>query len=152
LTGLQASEVFAFMSAPAGAAVELHDAVALRFEGGAIGTMDGGSAHVDAGGNKHQVELRVIGSEGQLHLDLEREELWLFRAPATDLRPELEADAGRYDCQGPPDALVDLALGRDVANCSPAWLGARTVEVLEACYRSSLSGQLVSVDRGRSGG
>jgi predicted dehydrogenase len=145
LTGLAASEVFAFMAAPEGAPVELHDAVALRFAGGAIGTMDGGSAHVDAGGNKHQLELRVIGSEGQFHLDLEREQLWLFRAPGTDIRPALEPGAGRYDCDGPPAALVDLALGRDVENCSPGWLGARTVEVLDACYRSALSGAVAGI-------
>lgn len=145
LSGLEASEVFAFMSAPEGAPVELHDAVALRFAGGAIGTMDGGSAHAGAGGNKHQVELRLIGSEGQFHLDLEREQLWLFRAPDRDLRPDLEPEAGRYDCDGPPDALVDLALGKDVENCSPGWLGARTVEVLEACYRSARSGAVARV-------
>jgi predicted dehydrogenase len=152
LTGLRASEVFAFMSSPHDAPVELHDAVAMRFEGGAIGTMDGGSAHVGAGGNKHQVELRVIGSEGQFHLDLEREALWLFRAPGTDIRPELEAGAGRYDCVGPPDTLVDLALGKEVTNCSPGWLGARTVEVLEACYRSARSGSVAAVAADRASG
>src|ERR1019366_10407729 len=35
LTGLRATDVFAFMSAPHGAGVELHDAVAMRFSGGA---------------------------------------------------------------------------------------------------------------------
>jgi len=148
LTGLRVSEVFAFMSAPLGAPVELHDAAALRFSGGAIGTMAGGSDHLNAGDNKHQVELRVIGSAGQFQLDLEREALWLFRAPGTDIRPELEPDAGLYDCDGPPNALVDLARGKDVDNCSPGWLGARTVEVLEACYRSARTGAPVAVTSG----
>jgi predicted dehydrogenase len=146
LTGLRGSEVFAFMSAPYHAPVELHDAVALRFDGGAIGTMDGGSAHVNAGNNKHQLELRVIGSEGQFQIDLEREALWLFRAPDTNYRPELAPDAGLYDCVGPPHALVDLSLGRDVQNCSPGWLGARTVEILDACYRSARSGSVATID------
>lgn len=146
LTGLRGAEAFAFMSAPYGARVELHDAVAMRFVGGAIGTMDGGSAHVNAGGNKHQLELRVIGSEGQFHLDLEREALWLFRAPDTNVRPPLEPNAGLYDCVGPPHALVDLALGEEVQNCSPGWLGARTVEILDACYRSARSGAVATVE------
>ena len=146
LTGLRATDVFAFMSAPHGAGVELHDAVAMRFSGGAIGTMDGGSAHVNAGDNKHQLELRVIGSEGQFQLDLEREALWLFRAPNSNVRPPLEPDAGLYDCVGPPHALVDLALGMEVQNCSPGWLGARTVEILDACYRSATSGALASIE------
>lgn len=148
LTGLRATEVFAFMSAAHGAGVELHDAVALRFDGGAVGTMAGGSAHVDAGGNKHQLELRVIGSEGQLHLDLEREALWLYRAPRSDIRPPLEPEAGLYDCVGPPNALVDLALGEDVQNCSPGWLGARTVEILDACYRSASSAAVATIEQG----
>jgi predicted dehydrogenase len=146
LTGLRGSEVFAFMSAPHDAPVELHDAVALRFEGGAIGTMDGGSAHVNAGNNKHQLEMRVIGSEGQFQIDLEREALWLFRAPDTNFRPELAPEAGLYDCVGPPHALVDLSLGLDVQNCSPGWLGARTVEILDACYRSARSASIATID------
>jgi predicted dehydrogenase len=146
LTGLRAQDVFAFMSAPHGAGVELHDAAAIRFEGGAIGTMAGGSAHVGAGNNKHQLELRVIGSEGQFQIDFEREALWLFRAPDINVRPDLAPEAGLYDCVGPPHALVDLALGKDVQNCSPGWLGARTVETLDACYRSAAQGSVATIN------
>ena len=152
LTGLEGKEVFAFMSAPYEAGVELHDAVALRFSSGAIGTMDGGSAHVNAGNNKHQLELRVIGPEGQFHLDLEREALWLFRAPDINVRPALEPNAGLYDCVGPPHALVDLALGEEVENCSPGWLGARTVEILDACYRSAAAGAIATIEKNTTEG
>ena len=145
LTDLRATEVFAFMSAPHGSPVEFHDAAALRFEGGAIGTMSGGADHLNAGDNKHQLELRAIGSEGQFQVDYEREALWLFRAPNTNYRPPLEANAGLYDCVGPPHTLVDLALGKDVTNCSPGWLGARTVEILDACYRSAASGSVATI-------
>ena len=145
LTDLRAAEVFAFMAGAPETAVELHDATVIRFEGGAIGTMDGGSDHLNAGANKHQLELRVIGSEGQFQIDFEREALWLFRAPNTNYRPALEANAGLYDCVGPPHALVDLALGKDVVNCSPGWLGARTVEILDACYRSAASGAVATI-------
>lgn len=148
LTGLRGEEVFALMSAPLDAPVELHDAVAIRFEGGAIGTMAGGSCHLGAGGNKHQLEFRAIGSEGQFHIDLEREILWLYRGPDDDVRVPLEADAGLYDCVGPPNTLVDLALGKDVENCSPGEFGARTVEILDAAYRSAASGRLERVARG----
>ena len=50
------------------------------------------------------------------------------------------ADAGLYDCIGPIDALVEAGAGRPFDNNSPAELGARTVEILEAAYRSSTSG------------
>jgi hypothetical protein len=38
--------------------------------------------------------------------------------------------------------VIDAALGRAPANNSPAELGARTVEVLDAAYRSAASGRL----------
>ena len=88
----------------------------------------------------------MIGDEGQFQLDLERDFLWLFRGPDEDVKPPLEPNAGLYDCVGPPNALVDLALGRDVENCSPGELGARTVEILEAAYRSAASGTLEAVE------
>lgn len=149
LTGLRGKDAFALMSAPLDAPVELHDAIVLRFSNGAIAAMSGGSAHENAGKNKHQLELRLIGSEGQFQIDLEREALWLFRAPDEDIRPPLDPQAGLYDCDGPPNALIDLALGRPVENCSPGELGARTVEILDACYRSAASGSLESVRSGR---
>jgi predicted dehydrogenase len=144
LTGLRGEAAFALMSAPLDAPVELHDAIALRYRGGAIGTLAGGSCHLGAGRNKHQLEVRAIGSEGQLQVDVEREIAWLWR-PDHEYRPQLPADAGAYDCDGPPDTLIDLALGKDVENQSPAELAARTVEVLDAAYRSARSGQLEPV-------
>lgn len=147
LTDLRADGVFALMSSPLNAPVELHDAISIRYTNGAIGTLGGGSCHVGANDNKHQLEVRAIGSEGQLQVDLEREIVWLFRTDGTDIRLDLAPDAGLYDCQGPIDALVDLGLGRDVRNCSPGELGARTVELLDAAYRSANSGVLESVAR-----
>ena len=90
LTGLRAEEVFAFMSAPLDAPVELHDAISIRYRGGAIGTLGGGSCFVGANDNKHQLVVRAIGSEGQLLVDLEREDVWLWRPDGTELRPELD--------------------------------------------------------------
>lgn len=145
LTGLRGESAFALMTAPLDAPVELHDAVTIRYTNGSIGTMDGGSCHLGAGGNRHQLEFRAIGSEGQFAIDLERDELWLWRADGTEVRPQLEPRALFYDCDGPPNTLVDLALGKDVENCSPGELGARTVEILDAAYRSAESGKLEPV-------
>lgn len=145
LTGLRGKDVFALMSAPLAAPVELHDAIVLRYDNGAIGTLAGGSAHMGANNNKHQVEVRAIGSEGQFQIDLDRELVWRFRVPDEDVRLSFEPDAGLYDCIGPIDALVDLALGHNVENCSPIELGARTVEILDAAYRSARSGMLEAV-------
>ena len=146
LTDLRALEVFALMASPLPARVELHDAISIRYTNGAIGTLGGGSCHMGAGNNRHQVLVRAIGSKGQFEIDLEGNVLWRWRGADDDIRPELDADAGLYDCSGPIDALVDAGLGRNPANNSPAELGARTVELLEAAYRSSRSGKLEQVD------
>jgi predicted dehydrogenase len=125
--------------------VELHDAVALRFTNGAIGTMAGASSHVGGAANRHGVEVRAVGSRGQLQLDLRDNVLWRYRPTGDDLRVPLEHDAGLYDCRGPIDAVIDAALGRHPANNSPAELGARTVEILDAAYRSARTGALERV-------
>jgi predicted dehydrogenase len=145
LTDLRGQEAFALMSAPMNARVELHDAVSLRFTNGAIGTMSGASSHLGGANNRHAVEVRVVGSRGMFHLDLRENLLWRYRGPDDDVRVPLESDAGLYDCKGPIDALVDAGLGRGPANNSPAELGARTVEILDACYRSARSGVLERV-------
>jgi predicted dehydrogenase len=147
LTGLRGASVFALMKAVLDAPVEHHDAAVIRYDNGSIGTIAGGSCHLGAGGNRHQLEFRAIGSEGQLMIDLERDELWLFRTDGFEARPDLEPNALFYDCDGPPNTLVDLALGKEVENWSPGELGARTVEILHAAYRSAASGQLEAVQR-----
>jgi predicted dehydrogenase len=153
LTGLRGESAFALMSAPGGAPVELHDAIAVRYRGGAIGTVAGGSAHEGAGGNKHQLEVRAIGSNGQLQLDVEREIAWLWTDNGrVDVRIPVHDGDGAYDCEGPPNTLVDLALGRTVENHSPGELAARTVELLDAAYRSARSGRLEAVSDQRDGG
>jgi predicted dehydrogenase len=145
LTDLRGRAVFALMSSPVPAKVELHDAIALRFANGAIGTIAGASGHVGAAGGRHAVDIRAVGSRGQLHLDLRDGILRRYRGPDDDIAVPLAPDAGAYDCRGPVEALVDAGLGRHFANNSPAELGARTVEILEAAYRSALSGSIEPV-------
>ena len=150
LTGLRGESAFALMSSPLQAKVELHDAISIRYANGAIGTLGGGSCHRGAGNNRHQVYVRAIGSRGQLLVDLERNVLWRYRSPTDDVNVPLGQDAGRYDCRGPIDAVVLAALGRPYSNNSPADLGARTVEILDAAYRSAKTGRMEQVStRGR---
>jgi predicted dehydrogenase len=148
LTDLRGQDVFALMTAPLEARVELHDAIAIRYAGGAIGTMSGQSTHAGAAGNRHAVEVRIVGSRGMFHLDLRDDILWRYRGPDDDRRVAVEPGAGAYDCAGPIDALVDAGMGRTVANNSPAELGARTVEILEAAYRSAATGRLEAIRTG----
>ena len=144
LTGLRAESVFALPGGPVGAIVELHDAFAIRFRGGAIGSVSGASAH-GVQGIRHQMEYRVFGSEGQLHADLERDRLMYWRSDGEKQEPTLPINAGSYHCEGPPLTLLDLIIGRTTENMSSMELGARTVEVLSAAYRSIGSGALEGV-------
>ena len=145
LSGLRAAEVFAMMSSPLDTAVEFHDAWSVRFDAGAIGSVSGASSHLGHIGNKHHLEVQIIGSEGQLHVDLCRELVSRFRGPDSEVRLPLAEGAGLYDCNGPIDALVALARGDGAANHSPGELGVRTVEIVEAAYRSAASGRTEAV-------
>ncbi len=147
LTGLRGEAAFALMKAVLDAPVEHHDAVVIRYDNGSIGTMAGASNHTGALDNRHELEIRAVGSEGEFAIDLGRDYLWLWRNDGFEAKPELPAGAFIYNCDGPPNTLVDLALGREVENCSPGELGARTVEILDAAYRSAASGRLEQVRR-----
>lgn len=155
LTGERAEKVFAFMN-NVNAPVDMHDAISIRFESGATGSLSGASCPPPANAieapdepwPRHQLLIRAYGSEGQLILDLERDFLWHYREDGTDDKVDLPPSAGLYLCDAPPDTLVDLTLGRDVPNNSPADLGAKTVEVVAAAEDSARLGEVVDVTGG----
>jgi predicted dehydrogenase len=146
VTGLRGLAVAARVAAPLEAPVELHVAAVINYEGGAIGTLAGSSSHTDVGVAENELDLRIVGSDGQLALDIEAGSVWLGRRDG-ETRSELGPDAGAYDCDGPVHALVDLALGLPAENCTPGELGARTVEILDALYRSAASDSFEAVRR-----
>jgi predicted dehydrogenase len=144
LTGLMPAEVHAFMSAP-GAQVDLYDAISVRFEGGAIGTVSGAGTVPPGGMSSYQVDLRIFGTEGMLLLDCERARLELHRHDGTADHVELAADAGAYTCEGPPANFVELILGKTTQNHSPGEAAMRSVLLLDAAYRSAASGRVERV-------
>jgi predicted dehydrogenase len=144
LTGLMPETVYALMSAP-GAKVDLYDAISVRFEGGAIGTVSGAGTAPAVGISSYQVDLRLFGSEGMLLLDCERARLELRRHDGTSESLDLSPDAGAYSCEGPPANFVELILGKSDVNRSPGEAAMRSVLLLDAAYRSALSGQVERV-------
>jgi predicted dehydrogenase len=144
LVPLRAAQVTAFTGAPVGSAVELHDAIALRLEGGAVGVVSGASLPPGAFGDTHQIQVRVTGDRGQVLVDLDRPLVRRSRAE-DDVTVDLSADDVAWSFQRVVDRFVDLARGRDVENRSPAELGARVVEVLDGMYRSAATGASVGV-------
>jgi predicted dehydrogenase len=144
LTGLVPESVYALMSAPS-ARVDLYDAISVRFAGGAIGTVSGAGTVPPGGMTAYQVDLRLFGSEGMLLLDCERARLELRRHDGQVQRVELAPDAGAYTCDGPPHNFIDLVLGKTAENFSPGATAMHSVALLDAAYRSGVSGRAEAV-------
>jgi predicted dehydrogenase len=136
LTDLRATSV-AGRAWLTGSGIDLHDAGFVRFAGGATGVFSG-SCGVPSG-HGFELDLRFYGSEGMVSLDLERERLILKLPGGESEMVEVTPGQWRYSCEGPANALVDLALGRG-CNESDGTIGARTVETLAALIASARSG------------
>ncbi len=146
LPELRATEVAAFTHGP-GASVELHDAIVVRFDGGAIGSIGGASLPQDTFGNQHQLTIRITGRRGQVVLDMAAPRVVRSMGP-DDVTAALSADDVLWSFDRVTDRMVDLALGRTTDNPSPASLGAKVVEILDGMYRSAASGQVERISRG----
>ena len=143
LTGLQPQSVFAMMSAP-GAQVDLYDAITVRFQNGAIATVSGsGSVPSD---QSFQVDIRIFGTEGMLLVDCERARAELRRNDGQHRTVDVAPDAGVYTCDGPPNNFIDLIIGKTEVNWSPGAIAQRSVELLDAAYRSASSGVVEAVN------
>jgi predicted dehydrogenase len=143
LTDLRAAEVFSFMYTPDGLPVEFHDALSVRYTNGGVGSVAGAACHQH---ERFQVQVRAIGRDGQIHVDLERELLWRFRPGRDDIRVPITPELMGSGFTSVVNDFIDLAAGRTTENTSPGELGARVVEVLEAAYRSSASRSIATVD------
>lgn len=142
LSELKAQSVFAFMASP-GSRVDLYDAIAVRFEGGATGAFSGaGTVPTD---QPFQVDLRIFGEEGMLLIDCERARMHLRRHDGDHFTFDVATGAGGYECSGPPANFIDLIRGRTDVNHAPAAAAMHSVELLDAAYRSAQSGRMESV-------
>lgn len=139
---LEPEQVFAVTGqSPAG--VDYYDAAVVRFAGGATGSLSGASTLPK--GRPVQIDLRIFGSEGMLLLDIERERLELRRRDGKDEVVPMAPGSGGYACEEPLRVLVDLCLGKKPKNGAPGLVGQRSVEVLDAMYRSAASGRMEKV-------
>lgn len=145
VTPLRAERVYADMSAP-GSRVELYDAFSVRYRNGAIGTVSGAGTIPEGSG--YQVDLRIFGREGMLLLDVERERLELRRNDGDNFSLPISAGEGAYSCDVPPARFIELIRGLSDRNNSPGEVAARSVDLLEAGYRSAVSGKAESVTKG----
>ena len=114
---LRASAVAAFTASP-GTAVELHDAIAVRFDSGAIGAIGGASMPLGAFGDQHQLSIRITGQRGQVLLDMAAPRVARSTAD-THLEVELSEEDVRWSFDRVTDRMVDLAIGATTENPSP---------------------------------
>lgn len=139
---LRAQSVFALTGAgPTGA--DLTDAVAVRFQGGATGSLSGVATMPP--GSPYQVALDLVGTEGALSLSMAPAALSLVRHDGERDALPLAPDAGAYECLAPVARFVALCAGERVENAAPAACGARAVEVVAAMLASARSGRLEAV-------
>jgi predicted dehydrogenase len=142
ITRLEAHHVCAFMSASKTGAA-LTNAIACRFKNGATGTL-GGAGSMPAR-STYQVDIRIFGTAGMLLLDIERPRLELLRHDGRNKSVSLQGQAGAYSSVTPLLTFVELVQGKAVENRSPAELGSRVVEILDAAFRSATSQRIEPV-------
>ncbi|MET0773118.1 MAG: Gfo/Idh/MocA family oxidoreductase [Candidatus Limnocylindrales bacterium] len=137
LTGLRPVSVSA-MTARAGLAVDLVDALAVRFADGALGSLasTGGVAPTQP----EQLEVRVHGDAGHATIDAIHGRASMARADGSVEELPITPDAERYPEAAPAANLVAVALDRE-PNRSPGQLGATVVALIDAMYRSARSGR-----------
>lgn len=145
LANVQPATVTAQMGrSPSGA--DYYDAIVATFTNGATAAISGSATIPKPSGARHdrskgyQIDIRIFGTEGMLLLDIERERLEIRRNDGRDTVIPMQPGDGDYPASAPWQAFVDLVLGRTDENPMPASLAAKTVEVLEAAYRSASEG------------
>ncbi len=135
ITGLRAVEVNARSYVPE--RIDLHDAATVLFENGAIGAIHGGAAVPEGG--RARLRISIAGDEGIADIDVDLDRCEVHRHDGIVRRIPLAPGEWVYNCVGPVDALVDLALGAGV-NRSPAEIGAATTALIAAMLRSAREG------------
>ena len=143
LTGLRPVSVAA-LTEPFELAVDLADAVVVRFDNGAIGSL--GSTGSVLRGQDEMLDYRIFGDRGHIIFDVNEGSAVIYGAEGEVHRlPGLPAEE-RYPDWAPADNLVDVVLGRG-ANGSPASLGVLTVEFVDAVYRAAKEGRTMPVGK-----
>lgn len=143
LTDLEAIDVSA-ATADHELRVDLVDALVVRFDGGAIGTLASTGSVLP--GQEEILEYRIFGSGGHVCIDVIGGTASVHGPDGTvEPRPVLSLEE-RYPEAAPVQNLVGVAAGR-ASNGSPAELGARTVALIEAMYHSAREGARTAVMR-----
>jgi len=133
ITGLRPRRVIALMQNH-DLPVELVDAVTVEFEGGVLGILGGTS-----NAQPSNLDLQIHCAGGAILIDMVASTASIRRHDGAPEEVGLGAEESPYPSNAPSANLVDIVLGR-AANGSPAEPAWRTVELLDAAYRSAQDG------------
>ena len=93
-----------------------------------------------------QLDLKIYGTEGMLLLDVEpeRERLQIRRFDKEDIFVQIEKNGGfgSYSTQESMNRFIDICRGK-WRNCGNHEVGLKTVQVLEALYKSAKSNETI---------
>jgi len=117
--------------------VDLANAGAMKLSNGAVASVSGAAAMPQ--GNRGLMRLFITGSEGMLTAEFDRDWCEIRRNDGHIERLEIPAGDWVYKCDGPVNALVDLALGKGT-NLSPGRIGAETTATIAALLASARAG------------
>lgn len=140
ITGLQAERVSGYME-KGDVAVDLVDAISVRFapaNGQAAVGVFGSTGNIGIG-DAGRFDISVFCEKGYLLLEQVQSTLVVRRHDGTEARYGPLPEQARYPQFATSANLVDVILGR-AENGSPAAVGTRVVELLEAAYRSADNG------------
>ncbi len=115
-------------------AVDLVDAVAVRFDNGAVGSL--GSTGSVLPGQDEVLEYRIFGEAGHIMFDVNEGYAAIHGRDGDIERLHPVPADERYPDWAPTDNLVDIVVGR-ATNGSPASVGVTTVEFVDAIYRAA---------------
>jgi len=145
LTDLRPREVAAFLEGFE-LQVDLCDAISVRFDGGAVGTLASTGGIPTAQQANSQLEIRLYGSDGYAWLDTMAGSCSIYYNDGGVERLDEVPAARRYPMDMTARHLVDIILEPETINQSSGEIGARTVELLEAAYRSAAERRIINVD------
>ncbi len=143
LTGLKPVEVTAFMER-FDVKVDLCDAVSVRFDTGAIGSLASTGGIPAKQADNQQLSYQLFGTDGYALLDPNAGRCTLYANDGAVQALAETPPAQSYPRELTSRHLVDLLLDGG-ANRSPAEIGVRTVELLEAAYRSAAERRIVRI-------
>jgi predicted dehydrogenase len=126
--------------------VDLCDATSVQFAGGAVGTLASSGGIPAAQHTNQHLELRLYGGAGYALLDAMAGTCSIYCNDGSIERLDNVPAERLYPQEATSRHLVDLILGNCQTNLSTGEIGARTVELLEAAYRSAAERRVVSID------